>query len=697
MTIPRLELMAVLIGVRCLKFVTDQLKLDLKQLYLWTDSQCVLHWIKSTKVLPVFIQNRVKEIRSNQNINFKHVSGSENPADIASRSSYLKEVSNCELWWHGPQWLLQAPNTWADHDHNTSTNCPQDEQEAHDTESMVLQVSDEDKNDTNLVPFGINIEKYSSLTKLLRVSALTLRFVKKIRQQSCENGYLKSSELKDVEQKWLLHVQKKYFASELDAISNAKRNNLQVQLGLYIDENGLLRCQGRLENAGLCENARHPILLHKKDTFTHLVIEKMHKEILHSGVSQTLAGVRQRFWIPHGRAAVKYVINKCTICRRFEGAPYEMPPMPPLPKSRVTEAKPFRRTGLDYLGPHFVKNKTPKKVWICLFTCLVTRAVHLEVVLDMTTEEFLLCFRRFVSQKGAPTQIISDNGSQFKAASSIVDQIWRKTISSEEVQTYVSNARITWIFIIELSPWMGGFYERLVGLVKRVFRKALGRRLLTLIQLQTLVKEAEAVINSRPLVYVGDDVNSSITLTPNHFLTLIPTIGIPESEKDDKDTDFRTKESTKDRLLEIWKKGQKVLNMFWTIWRNDYLLSLRERTQTRLKTGRSHFENHPQEGDIVLVKDDLPRGSWKCGKIVKLVQSSDNQIRSAKVKMPSGKLLGRPLCLLYPIETSTCVSDTVSPHVDTSSVKVSEPIKFVRVPRAAAEDAKRKIREQLSQ
>ncbi|XP_053380765.1 uncharacterized protein LOC128548967 [Mercenaria mercenaria] len=312
-------------------------------------------------------------------------------------------------------------------------------------------------NDTNLALFEINSEKYSSLTKLLRVSALILRFVKKIRQQFCENGYSKSSELKDVEQKWPLHVQKKYFASELDAISNGKRNNLQVQLGIYIDENGLLRCQGRLENAGLCENVRHPILLQERDTFTHLVIEKMRKEILHSGVSQTLARVRQRFWIPHGRAAVK----------------------------------------------------------------------------------------RFVSQKGTPTQIISDNGSQLKAANSIVDRIWRKTIGREEVQTYVSNARITWIFIVEISPWMGGFYERLVGLVKRVFRKALGRRLLTLIHLQTLVKKAGAVINSRPLVYEGDDVSSSITLTPNHFLMLNPTIGgKPKAEKDEKDT-FRAKESKK--------------------------------------------------------------------------------------------------------------------------------------------------------
>ena len=123
----------------------------------------------------------------------------------------------------------------------------------------------------------------------------------------------------------------------------------------------------------------------------------------------------------------------------------------------------------------------------------------------------------------------------------------------------------------------GGFYERLVGIVKRDLRKSTGWKLLSVIQLQTVLKEIEAVVNSRPLTYVGDDINSSITLTPRHFLTLNPDTGIPELELDDKDSDFRPSESSSDRLLHIWKKGQKLLDAFWNIWREDYLMSLRER------------------------------------------------------------------------------------------------------------------------
>ncbi len=157
-----------------------------------------------------------------------------------------------------------------------------------------------------------------------------------------------------------------------------------------------------------------------------------------------------------------------------------MPRMPALPRTRVSEAHPFIHTGLDYMGPLQIKTSDgAKKVWICLFTCLVTRAVHLELVLDMSAEEFLLGFKRFISQRGTPRDIISDNAAQFKAAGATIESVWTRVIHSEDVQTQISTRGIKWNFIVELAPWMGGFYERLVGVVKRSFRKTVGRRLLT--------------------------------------------------------------------------------------------------------------------------------------------------------------------------------------------------------------------------
>ena len=302
----------------------------------------------------------------------------------------------------------------------------------------------------------------------------------------------------------------------------------------------------------------------------------------------------------------------------------------------------------------FVRSgNTQQKVWICLFTCLVTRAVHLELLRDMSTEEFLLGFRRFVSQRGCPVEIISDNSLTFKTADSALSLIWKTVTMSKEVQNHVSNKGIQWKFIVELAPWMGGFYERLVSLVKRALRKTLNRKLLDYVQLQTVLKEVEATINSRPLVCVSDDIASSITLTPNHFLTLNSQTGIPELEYDANDEDYQPYESTSERLLETWKKGQKLLNVFWKIWRDEYLLSLWKRTKCELKSKHKQSHFSPGEGDVVLVKEDIPRGSWRLGKVIRLVSSRDGCIRSAKLPLPSGRIIGRPLNLLYPVESTS--------------------------------------------
>ncbi|MCG7892044.1 MAG: hypothetical protein N0C80_17530, partial [Candidatus Thiodiazotropha endolucinida] len=481
------------------------------------------------------------------------------------------------------------------------------------------------------------------MTKLLRVTAFVQRFINRLKGNHIEHNYLTSGELEEAERMWIRFVQRKNFNETFQAISYETKDNLQKQLGLYVDNQGLLRCKGMLDNSQLTEGARRPILLPNNERFTHLKIEKTHKQNFHAGVSQTLSQMRYHFWIPHGRATVRKVIHQCVICRRHDGGPYRMPPMPSLPPSRVTEATPFSKTGLDYMGPLYIKIADgSKKVWICLFTCLVTRAIHLELVQDMTSDEFLLCFRRFISQRGCPTEITSDNAMYFKATSQTLNSALRRMTKCEEVQNYASTVGLKWIFIVELAPWMGGFYERLVGLVKRALRKTLGRKLLSLIQMQTVIKEVEAVLNSRPLVYVGDDVNSSITLTPGHFLSLNQKTGIPELDADNSDEDYNPDKSTASKLLQIWKKGQKLLSMFWKNWYDGYLLSLRERTQSQLKCGRIQSAAVPEVGYVVLVKEDMPRGCRKLGKVIHLVVSRDGHTRSAKVRLSSGRVIGRP-------------------------------------------------------
>ena len=151
-----------------------------------------------------------------------------------------------------------------------------------------------------------------------------------------------------------------------------------------------------------------------------------------------------------------------------------MPKMAQWPKSKVARSAPFTYVGLDYLGPVYIKNGTEKKkAWICLFTCITVRAIHLEVVEDITADQFLLALRRFVARRGAPVQIIPDNAKQFKATKETMDNAWEHVVHHPDIVTYVNNQRIKWSFIIELSPWMGGFYERLVGITKNTLKSLL--------------------------------------------------------------------------------------------------------------------------------------------------------------------------------------------------------------------------------
>ncbi|XP_062582984.1 uncharacterized protein LOC134244753 [Saccostrea cucullata] len=661
-TMPRLELLALLIGVRSLNFVQSQLKLTVCAKILWTDSQCVLHWIKTKKPLTVFVENRVKEIQKSSDLEFQYVASTDNPADIATRGSTVEILKENRQWWNGPAWLKESKSQWPiwnptpSENHSEAIASEYKKSRVYETKLLVGEgrhgCSDTPAECKN--PFSIDDKQFSSFVKLVRVSAWILRFISKIKKEKSFSDTLTATELSGAKLLWIRSIQNENYKEVKSALTEGKRLNLVNQLGLILDEDKIIRCVGRLGAAHLTEGARTPILLPKKNHVTDLLIDSYHRKSLHVGISQTLSLIRQTYWIPQGRSQVRRVLQNCSICKRHEGGPYRMPVMPPLPKKRVNEASPFTYTGVDYFGPIYVKTDTgTKKVWVCLFTCLVTRGIHLELMQDMSTEEFLLGLRRFIARWGKPKELISDNASQFKLASSALEKIWTSTVRDPDVQSYIANEDIKWQFIVELAPWMGGFYERLIGVVKRCLRKAIGKLCLTSEQLRTLLAETEAVVNSRPLVYVGDDINSNIILTPAHFLTLNPKIGIPDSEEEDtEDTEYIPNISSAEKLLQTWKKGQKHLDAFWKSWRDDYLLSLRERTAYRLKEGRIQHSMEPRMGDVVLVKDELPRGTWKVGRLCELTVSRDGQIRSGKVLLPNKKTLNRPLNLLYPIECS---------------------------------------------
>ncbi len=239
----------------------------------------------------------------------------------------------------------------------------------------------------------------------------------------------------------------------------------------------------------------------------------------------TLTEVRTKFWIVKGRRLVRRIIHCCITCRRFEGRPYPAPPPPPLPVSRVKEDPPFTFTGVDFAGPVLIRaeGKT-KKTWICLFTCFTTRAVHLDIVLDMSTESFIRCLKRFAARRGLPRKFISDNGKTFKAASRFLKSVFK----DDAVRDFLWEKGCDWTFNVAKAPWWGGAFERMVKSTKRCLRKMVGQASLTHDELLTAVTEIESIINSRPLLYLSAG-DTEEPLTPSHLLIGRRVLNLPDN------------------------------------------------------------------------------------------------------------------------------------------------------------------------
>ncbi|XP_077547781.1 uncharacterized protein LOC144160032 [Haemaphysalis longicornis] len=381
------------------------------------------------------------------------------------------------------------------------------------------------------------------------------------------------------------------------------------------DEKGLLRIRGRLCSANKTRDERHPIVMPKEHRYTVLLVNRAHLQLLHAGARDTLVQLRERYWIVRGRQLVKSVVRSCAVCRRYSASHIEAD-TGLLPPERTTKAEPFEVVGIDFAGPLFVNEKGKMvKVYIVLFTCAVTRAVHLELVTDMSTGTFIHAFRRFVSRRGLCRGVYSDNALTFKRASKDMGNLW-KALRHPDSQRYFSNSGIEWKFIAERAPWWGGFYERMVRSVKLALKKTIGRQTLGFVELSTVLAEVEAVINSRPLTYTYDDPNDGAPLTPACFLAGRRLTTLPLHEE-------KFVESSATSLRLLWQKRKQILHLFWNVWRKEYLGQLRSAYASKKTKG-----GVPGVGDVVLIREDRPRLLWKTGIVTAVFPGRDGKIRS---------------------------------------------------------------------
>ena len=645
-TIARLELLGCCLLSDLVKQVLEAVKGRIKfdGLYCWSDSQVALCWLKGrTKRWKPWVENRVVKIRGIVNCeSWFFVEGDKNPADIPTR---ICKGEDFERWFRGPRFLLDEQPKVQGFDVEKKLNDVAVLNESKSSDSTILQV------DNVVVPGNISnvieCSRFSSINKLLNVTALVLRFMNKLKGVISVGNISNSNCITAEERDRALKLWIK--AEQAELMKEDRKHKLRNSLKLFDDNCGVSRLRGRFASSSMEYDVKHPMLLGGGERhFSKLLIMDAHKRVMHAGIESTLAFIRRRFWMIKGRKSVKSVLRNCVICKRFQGRPCIAPDSPDLPNFRFDGSFSFCNVGLDYAGPLFVREGTAKaaaiaKVYVLLFTCASSRSVHLELVPNMKIAAFLRAFTRFTSRRGRPRLVISDNFRTFK---------------SREVQSYFANESISQRFILPSSPWWGGFYERLVRSTKLAMKKALGRSLLKYEELETVLCQAEFALNSRPLTYVSSD-DLEEPLTPFHLmfgrsLSLSSNIHV---------FDFAV--TDRENVTKRYKYMKTLVANHWRTFRNTYLNELKQHHlyRTRSKSGASHQDL--RLGDVVLICDDtlLPRQRWKLGKIEELVKGRDNLIRGVKLKTIGAdgnrQSCHRPLQKIIPFE----ITDDFQPSV----------------------------------
>ena len=660
--IPRLELLGCLLSIRLFKYVKEALKMEFSRTLFWTDSMIAHAWIlREPGSLKPFVGNRVREIQKfTSGSQWLHIAGENNgPADICSRGCSARELIDYDDWWTGPPTLYQQEDNWF---RQGSPEMTQEEVELLKEEEKLpspmvfittraqerLRVRNE-----KMANFKTNIViKYRKWLKGIRVLATIQRAVRVFRGKKLtidpltgKPWPLTPKEIDEAVLGVLKEVQNASFSKEIQKVKNNEqmpKDSKLRELTPGFDKNKLLIVQGRLALSEWEERSKHPIILPAKNPITERIILFEHENCKHGGVAQTLYLVRQKYWPLGGHRAAKSVIASCQKCRIHKPIMLKQQ-MAPLPQVRSSCEPPFSHIGVDFAGPIMVHDKpdfTPSKAYICLFSCMTTRGIHLELVPNLDTQTFIDAFRRMVARRGWPNTIYSDNAKTFVRASKDLrlrcqDLDWMRAM--EEVARDFSG--IQWTFSCPKSPWWNGVFERMVGLVKERLYLSLKSNKLSFLGLTTVLCEVEAVVNSRPLACLRTDPMAPTPITPGHLMTgrLLTTI-----------PDASVKTTENPTVLDRMRHQQALTRSFWSAFQRDYLTELQVR-----KTWKEQQDLSKLKDAVVLIKEVsmTTKAKWPMGVITQPIKGRDGLVRACEIRLANGKLIRRPVQSLALIDS----------------------------------------------
>ena len=594
----------------------------------------------------------------------------ENPADDASRGLDAKTLTEQQRWLTGPGFLWQPEKAWPAQPLSVGEISTEDPEVKKQIDIFTTTICDP----APIATVSKLLQHFSDWYRLKKAVAVYLRVKavlkeRRLRKKNDEpiklsehRTALTVQELDIAETVIIQFIQSQSFEYELKILEQAssnlkepprsKMNEVAVgktssiyRLDPFVDK-GVLRVGGRLNNADIPHESKHPIILPRKSNVTTLIIRDAHERLGHAGRGHVLARLREKYWIVGANSAVRRLISSCVTCRRTKAPPQDQK-MADLPKDRLTPAPPFTYVGVDYFGPFTTKQgRKEQKRYGALFTCLVSRAVHIEIANSLETDSFLNALRRFIARRGPVREIRCDNGTNFVGAERELREAL-KEMNHDELTEKLRQQQIDWKFNPPAASHMGGVWERQIRTVRRILATLLlehtGR--LDDESLYTLLCEVESIINSRPLTVISSDVKDPLPLSPSQILTMKTSVVLPPPGQFQHNDVY---------LRRRWRRVQYLCNLFWSRWKKEYLPTLQQRP--KWNQPKRNMEVH----DVVLIKDENEsRNDWSMGIIAKVEPDSKGFVRSAVVKTQTSELR-RPvhkLVLLLAAEDRLDVAD----------------------------------------
>ena len=623
-TIPRLELCSAVLATELGDMICDNMNFSRDICHYYTDSQVVLGYIcNTTRRFFTYVSNRVEKIHKvSKPSQWSHVTTDKNPADAGTRYSKSPDMTLVNCWITGPTWLLSENSTKCEEDYGLVS--PNEDKEIRPKiVTLKTQISEPQ--------IGCHrFSKFSTWKSLIRAFSYLRLFVKRwlSKHKNQQVPEINSEFKKETEIFIIKQIQSEVFKRDIEnlkANTPVSKDSSVLKLDPFLDKEGVMRVGGRLKFSELTLGEKHPILIPNSHHIGKLLVSHHHELAKHQGRHITEGVIRSAgLWIIGLKRLVYSVISKCLLCRRFRGN-LTTQKMSDLPKERLKSCPPFTYVGVDCFGPYDIVTRRTRggsinsKRWAVLFSCMSCRAVHIEVIEEMSTSSFINALRRFMSIRGKVKEFYSDRGTNFIGAAKELG-IPGICVEDNTLKSFLCDKGSVWKFNTPYSSHMGGSWERLIGIARRIIDSILyeaRHKKLTHEVLCTFMAETTAIMNSRPLIPVSSDSDSPCVLSPNTLLT---------TKTGDCNEDF-SHLNTRDVYTTQWKFVQSLAEQFWTQWRHQYLHTL----QSRRKWQQTH--DNIKEGDVVILKDgEQHRNFWPIGLIEHVFPSKDNLVRKVLVR-----------------------------------------------------------------